>query len=70
MTIVVVYFWGRIVILGAVNRLAAAPLAPDGGPTPELDAALARAKQVTVLELLGLLRDLHLHDPHALRPLG
>jgi len=41
------------VITGAVNRLALAPLAADGGPTPELDAALARAKQVTVLELLG-----------------
>ena len=51
--IVVVYLWGRFVIIGAVNRLAAAPLTPDGGPTPELDAALTRAKQVTVLELLG-----------------
>jgi putative copper export protein len=53
LTVVAVYLWGRIMIVGAVNRLAAAPLAPDGGPTPELDAALARAKQVTVLELLG-----------------
>ncbi len=52
-TIIVVFLWGRIVITGAVNRLALAPLAADGGPTPELDAALARAKQVTVLELLG-----------------
>jgi uncharacterized membrane protein len=52
-TIVAVYLWGRFVIIGAVNRLAAAPLTPDGGPTPELDAALARAKQVTVMELLG-----------------
>ncbi len=51
--IVVVFLWGRIVIIGAVNRLAAAPLTADGGPTPELDAALARAKQVTILELLG-----------------
>ena len=47
--------WGRIVIMGAVRRLAAAPLTAEGGPTPELEAALARAKQVTVLELIGFL---------------
>ena len=52
-TIVVVFLWGRIVIIGAVNRLGAAPLTADGGPTPELEAALSRAKLVTVLELLG-----------------
>ena len=52
-TIIAVYAWGRLVIIGAVNKLNAAPLTPEGGPTPELDAALARAKQVTVLELLG-----------------
>lgn len=51
--IVAVFLWGRIVIIGAVNQLAAAPLTVDGGPTPELDAALSRAKLVTVLELLG-----------------
>ena len=51
--IVAVYLWGRFVIIRAVERLAAAPLTPEGGPTPELDAALARAKQVTLLELLG-----------------
>lgn len=53
--LVVVFLWGRIVIVGAVARLGAAPLNADGGPTPELDAALARAKQVTVLELVGFL---------------
>ncbi len=52
-TIIAVFLWGRFVILGAVERLAVAPLTADGGPTPELDAALTRAKQVTVLELLG-----------------
>ena len=52
-TIVAVYLWGRFVIIGAVDRLNHAPLTADGGATPELDAALARAKQVTVLELLG-----------------
>ncbi len=51
--IVAVFLWGRFVIVGAVDRLAAAPLTPDGGPTPELEVALARAKLVTVLELLG-----------------
>jgi putative copper export protein len=54
-TIVSVFLWGRIVIIGAVDRLAAAPLTPDGGPTPELEVALARAKLVTVLELVGFL---------------
>jgi uncharacterized membrane protein len=54
-TIVAVFLWGRIVIIGAVDRLAAAPLTPDGGPTPELEVALAQAKRVTVLELLGFL---------------
>jgi hypothetical protein len=54
-TIVAVFLWGRIVIIGAVDRLAAAPLTPDGGPTPELEVALAHAKRVTVLELLGFL---------------
>ena len=37
------------------RRLAAAPLTPDGGPTPELEVALAHAKRVTVVELLGFL---------------
>jgi uncharacterized membrane protein len=52
-TIIAVYAWGRLVIVGAVRKLNTAPLTPEGGPTPELDAALARAKQVTVFELLG-----------------
>ena len=51
--IVAVFLWGRFVIIGAVNRLATAPLTADGGPTPELEAALADAKRVTILELLG-----------------
>jgi uncharacterized membrane protein len=52
---VVVYLWSRFVIIGAVRRLNATPLTADGGPTPEMEAALSRAKQVTVLELLGFL---------------
>lgn len=51
--IVVVYLWGRFVILPAVDRLNAAPLRLDGTPTPKMETALTRAKQVTVLELLG-----------------
>jgi hypothetical protein len=49
------YLWGRFVIIKAVERMNSAPLTAEGGPTPELDAALARAKQVTVLELGGFL---------------
>ncbi len=51
--IVAVFLWGRLVIVPAVDRMSAAPLTPDGGPTPELEAALTTAKRVTVLELLG-----------------
>ncbi|MCA1570375.1 MAG: hypothetical protein LC798_08685 [Chloroflexi bacterium] len=53
--IVAVFLWGRFVIIGAVERLANAPLTPEGGPTPELEIALAHAKRVTVLELVGFL---------------
>jgi uncharacterized membrane protein len=49
------FLWGRYVIVPATRALAAAPVNPDGTPTPELDAALARAKRVTVLELIGFL---------------
>jgi hypothetical protein len=41
------------VIIGAVKRLAVAPLTSDGRWTPELEEAFARAKLVTVLELAG-----------------
>jgi uncharacterized membrane protein len=49
------FLWGRYVIVPATRTLATAPVNPDGTPTSELDAALARAKQVTVLELIGFL---------------
>ena len=49
------FVWGRFVIVPSTRALAAAPVKADGTPTPELDAALARAKMVTVLELLGFL---------------
>jgi len=49
------FLWGRYVIVPATRVLATAPVNPDGTPTAELDAALARAKRVTVLELIGFL---------------
>jgi uncharacterized membrane protein len=49
------FLWGRYVIVPATRTLASAPVNPDGTPTAELDAALARAKRVTVLELIGFL---------------
>ena len=49
------FVWGRFVIVPATRALAAAPVNPDGTPTAELDAALARAKRVTVLELIGFI---------------
>jgi uncharacterized membrane protein len=49
------FIWGRFVIVPATRALAAAPVNPDGTATAELDAALARAKRVTVLELVGFL---------------
>ena len=49
------FVWGRFVIVPATRALAVAPVNPDGTSTPELDAALARAKRVTVLELIGFL---------------
>jgi uncharacterized membrane protein len=47
------FLWGRYVIVPATRALSRAPVNPDGSPTPELVAALSRAKTVTVLELLG-----------------
>ena len=49
------FLWGRFVIVPATRVLSMAPVNPDGSATPELEAALARAKTVTVLELLGFL---------------
>ncbi len=49
------WLWGRFVIVGALERMAAAPLAADGGPTPELETAVARVKLVVPLELVGFL---------------
>src|SRR4051812_48492455 len=47
------FLWGRFMIGGAARVMNTAPLAADGGPTPELEAATSRLKLVAVLELLG-----------------
>jgi uncharacterized membrane protein len=47
------FIWGKLMIEGSVHRMNAVPLAADGGPTPELTAAVSRVKLMTVLELLG-----------------
>lgn len=49
------FLWGRYVIVPATQKLAVAPVNADGSPSAELDTALARAKRVTVLELIGFL---------------
>jgi uncharacterized membrane protein len=49
------FLWGRYVIVPSTRVLSDAPVNPDGTPTPELEAALARAKRVTILELVGFL---------------
>ena len=57
-----VCIWGKYAIGSAVRAMNAAPLAPDGSPTPELQATSDRTKRVAVLGLVH--RHLHLHDPH------
>lgn len=52
---VATFLWGRFVIVPATRALATAAVNADGSPTAELDSALARAKLVTVLELVGFL---------------
>jgi uncharacterized membrane protein len=52
---VATFLWGRYVIVPATRALAAASVNADGTPTRELNAALTRAKLVTVLELTGFL---------------
>jgi uncharacterized membrane protein len=47
------FVWGRFVIVPSTRVLSRAPVNPDGTATPELEAALNRAKAVTVLELVG-----------------
>ena len=50
-----VYVWGLRVLEPALSRMAAAPLAPDGSATPELEAATNRVKGLVGVELLGFL---------------
>lgn len=50
---VATFLWGLYVIGGAAKVMNAASLGPGGEPTPELERATARVKQVAVLELIG-----------------
>ena len=50
---VATFLWGLYVIGGAANVMNAVSLGPGGEPTPELERATARVKQVAVLELIG-----------------
>ena len=49
------FFWGRIVINGALRRMNDAPVNSDGTATVQLEAETARVKLVVVLELVGFL---------------
>ena len=52
---IVTFLWGRIVINGALQRMNAAPVNPDGTATAQLEAETVRVKLVVVLELVGFL---------------
>lgn len=52
---ILTFLWGRFVIGPTVARMNALPLAADGTATPELEAAISRAKLVAILELIGFL---------------
>jgi uncharacterized membrane protein len=47
------FLWGRIVINGAIERMNAAPLHPDGTATVQLESETGRVKLVVLLELVG-----------------
>ena len=55
MAAVATFLWGLYVIGGAASVMNAAPLGPGGEPTPELERATTRVKQVAVLELVGFI---------------
>ena len=52
---VAVFLWGKFAIGGALDRMNAATLNPDGTATAELDEATSRVKVVASLELLGFI---------------
>lgn len=49
------FLWGLYVIGAAARVMNVAPIAADGGPTPELERATARVKRVAILELIGFI---------------
>jgi len=50
---VLVYLWGLFAIIPALRAMDAMPVAADGGPTSELEAATNRVKLFVSLELIG-----------------
>jgi hypothetical protein len=49
------YAFGVLVIVPALRRMDAAPIAADGSATPELTAETTRVKRLVGLELIGFL---------------
>jgi uncharacterized membrane protein len=49
------YLFGLLVIIPALRRMDAAPVGPEGSPTPELTAAINSVKRLVSLELIGFL---------------
>jgi hypothetical protein len=47
------FLWGKYAIEPAIHRMNSAPLNPDGTATAEVETAVARVKQVAILELVG-----------------
>ncbi|HET7727490.1 MAG TPA: hypothetical protein VFK54_09205 [Candidatus Limnocylindrales bacterium] len=52
---ILTYLFGLFMIIPALRRMDAAPVNPDGSPTPELAAAINRVKRLVTLELMGFL---------------
>jgi uncharacterized membrane protein len=52
---ILTYLFGFFAIVPALRLMDAAPVGPDGSPTPELTAAIGRVKRLVTLELLGFL---------------
>ena len=49
------WLYGLTVLVPAIGRMEAIPVAPDGDPTPELAAATDRVKRLVGIELIGFL---------------
>jgi hypothetical protein len=49
------YLYGLLVLVPAIGRMEATPVAPDGAPTAELASATDRVKRLVGIELIGFL---------------